>query len=300
MAIVSCLVLLAPKWILGAEGRQLTPADHIAALNTVRAQCITIVTALSGIVVAAYGVYRFYLEKDKQRLDEDKHLTGLFDSAAGRLAADSPAVRAVAVRTLYRLMVDSPRDHQLVVATLCDALRQYTVTPNPDATPGTLPSDVAAAAAALRDRPRRTEPHPLDLTGVQLPNADLTGADLSGAIWPRARLSGATLRDTVLERTLLGGADLSGAILTNAKASHIHLADATLTQADLTAADLRGADLRRARFRGAILTSADLSDADLTGADLTGTDLRQARGLTASMLRSATVGNDTALPPGLS
>ncbi|MFF2086101.1 pentapeptide repeat-containing protein [Nocardia sp. NPDC058176] len=319
---VSWFVVAVPDRLLGADGARMTAVERVTAVTAIRAQLITYVSVLGGLVVVAYGVYRYYLEKAKQRLDEDKHLTGLFDSAAGRLADPEPAVRAVAVRTLFRLMVDSPRDHLLVLHSMGDVLRRYAVhDQHPD---GRLSPEVAAAVDALRDRPHRDEPRPLDLTGVWLRGADLTGAvlrgvrlgrpqhpgadlsdadltaaDLTAASWPRAHLSGARLHRARLHRTDFTAADLTGADLTDTVATEARLTDATLFRADLSRADLREANLSGARLRGAILESADLTGASLTGADLSGTDLRTVRGLTETMVRATTIDATTALPPGM-
>lgn len=337
VGIVCWFTLIVPHWVIGAEQGQLSPSERMAAESTLRGQAITLVSVLSGLVVARYGVHRYYLDKDKQRLDEDKHLTGLFDSAAGRLASDSPSVRAVAVRTLHRLMVDSARDHLAVLYTLCDVLRQFATPPTePEPEPGAgagagagagedrPAAEVTAAVDALRERPERPEGRPLDLTGVYLRGADLHGvrlrfallgherhgsadlaradlsdADLTGVVWPQATLAGATMRSATLADATLAGSDLTGADLRLVAARGARLPKALLFQADCTGIDLRDADLRGARLRGALLAGADLTGTNLAGADLSGTDLREVRGLTTARVRDAIIDATTALPAGI-
>lgn len=289
------VVVLLPDWTAGRDLAQVPPAERLTAIGAVRTQWITWTSVITGLGVGAYGVYRFYLEKDKQRLDQDKHLTGLFDSATGRLESADPVVRAGGLRTLFRLMTDSPRDHQLVVETLCDVLRQRAADSGIDR----LPRDVVAAADALRDRPDRPEARPVDLANVRLPGVHWPGVRLPGADLGAAHLDGADLSGAILTGTRLGDADLTGAKLTGVTAEGAGLTNAVLTGADLSSANLRGADLTRARLRDVTLTNADLTGAILADADLRGVNLSEATGLSSTALERAIVDDGTLLPqPG--
>ncbi|MFD3506648.1 pentapeptide repeat-containing protein [Nocardia sp. NPDC058666] len=324
VTVAGWLVLAAPQRLTSGETAGLSAAERLAAIATVRDQMIKFVTAMGALILTGLGLYRYWLDKAKQRLDEDKHLIGWFDSAAGRLAAEEPNGRAAGVRTLFKLMLDSARDHMLALESICDILRRYAVAPaDPTQTPIEHSLDVTAAAAALRDRPDRDET-PLDLTGVwlrdvdlrgvrlrgaqlgraehrtaDLAGADLTEADLTAAKWPHAQLARAVLHRARLTSAHLDNADLTGANLTEASCAGIQLPNAVLFTADLTRADLTAANLRGVRFRGAIMESTDLTDADLTAANLAGTDLRTVIGLTESMVRAAIVDSTTALPPNI-
>ena len=81
------------------------------------------------------------------------------------------------------------------------------------------------------------------------------GVDLSGLYLGCAALSGANLFDADLS-----GADLSGADLTDANLEDVNLSGADLTDADLTGADLTGAN-------GNVIVTVDISDlaVDQTG-----------------------------------
>ena len=89
---------------------------------------------------------------------------------------------------------------------------------------------------------------------------------LGPACAPRVQAQGIDLRD----------ADLSGANLYGAYLRGADLSGANLRGADLSGANLRGADLRGANLYGADLRDADLSGANLYGADLRGANLRGA------------------------
>lgn len=108
-----------------------------------------------------------------------------------------------------------------------------------------------------------------DLTGAQLPDADLTHVDLRGAALPQATLMHAQLE----------GADLRKARLRDARLQSTNLSSAVLDGADLNRAVLKGGStLRDTSLREADLRSALLSKADFTGADLTGAALGGAEG----------------------
>ena len=149
----------------------------------------------------------------------------------------------------------------------------------------------------------------MDLTGVNLENADLymanlIGTNLQGAnlenkdlravdfTW--ADLSNANMSGANLSYAIMDGADLSGANMRYSRFIYASLANADMSMSDLqgaifTAANLRGAnltcsymscaDLRSANLEGANLTNADLKDANINHVDLTGVDLTNVKNL---------------------
>jgi uncharacterized protein YjbI with pentapeptide repeats len=121
----------------------------------------------------------------------------------------------------------------------------------------------------------------IDADGEFFSGADLDGAKLTGALLihsnlDRASLSGAELIGAALVDSDLKRADLSEANFGGAKLMNAKLSYADLAGADLGATNLSGAELIQADLTGANLTDADLTNADLTGADLTGADLEEA------------------------
>lgn len=134
-----------------------------------------------------------------------------------------------------------------------------------------------------------------NLSGLELPDADFSGATLVGVNLAGADLTGAKL----------GDADLSGANLINARLDKAGLVRANFTDADLTGAtldaetgglanysgaNLRGAFLLGASFgshpnslavadrdmTGIVLSDANLENADLRGKQLAGASIRRA------------------------
>ncbi len=96
-----------------------------------------------------------------------------------------------------------------------------------------------------------------NLAGLDLSNVDFKGADLFATDLSDAKLDGAILAHTNLNRAILRGADLSGA----------DLSDASMFAVILNGANLVRAELSRARIIGE-LKDAHLEDAKLIGADL--------------------------------
>ena len=98
----------------------------------------------------------------------------------------------------------------------------------------------------------------LDLRGVHLPYADLTGC--------------------ICPNQDLGGANLAGSLCTDADFSR-----SSFEGANLAGADFSRTELPACNFRSADLTGADFEDADLTGADLRGAKVEGARFVGAAM-----------------
>ncbi|MBR8836082.1 MAG: pentapeptide repeat-containing protein [Stigonema ocellatum SAG 48.90 = DSM 106950] len=136
-----------------------------------------------------------------------------------------------------------------------------------------------------------------DFKGIELSEANLSGAKLRGVNFSHANLSvvnfsGANLSVADLSHAKLNVARLSGANLVGANLSHASLNVANLIRADLSHAQLRFASLIRSELIRADLSSADLSEANLCGADLREATLRHA------ILRNANL-SDATLRDGL-
>lgn len=116
-----------------------------------------------------------------------------------------------------------------------------------------------------------------DLAGEKLTDLDLSYLDLN-----EADLSGVELWGSNLRRAKLNGADLSGC-----KARFVRFSDAQLAGAKLVEADLRAGSLRRADLTHADLTRAVLRFTSLAGANVDGAILREAEvyGVSAWHLR---------------
>jgi uncharacterized protein YjbI with pentapeptide repeats len=104
-----------------------------------------------------------------------------------------------------------------------------------------------------------------------LEGADLSGADLSASVLTNANLRGANLAETVcsdadMSKSDLSSANLTGAILTNACLENVIATNARLNQVSAQGARFVGADLTGASLQQAVLTECDLSKCTLTNA----------------------------------
>ncbi len=129
-------------------------------------------------------------------------------------------------------------------------------------------------------------PTRLDAEGLQSyyskGKRDFASYDLSSLNLPKVNLSGATFHQANLSKINLQGANLFNADFGRSNLSRANLRDANLAKAymnnvDLEGADLRGADLSHAYLLNANLRGANLCGANLTGAKLTEEQLSMAR-----------------------
>lgn len=207
---------------------------------------------------------------------------------------DSPAMeeRLRGIAEMSRMARESAESHPQVMERLIGFLRRTCAPSEPGHTSEskarTFSDDVRAAAVAIGRRDSAHDDGPLDLRELDLAGISLPGANLSGVELCGTDLSGANLASAHL-----AGADLSGA----------YLSGANLIRADLTSADLSGAILVAARLLDATLVGAELSGADFADAFLSGADLRGAvhideADFTQAKIHGVRCDDDARLPVG--
>jgi uncharacterized protein YjbI with pentapeptide repeats len=287
-----------------------------SAFTVTAAQVAAGAAVLVGVVVALRQL----------RLAQERQGTSRYSQAVSHLESAQLAVRLGGIYALERLAWDSAPEHQPVLEVLTAYVREHApwppavgatprglvlppgVTP-PEPGPGdgaAPPADIQAILTVLgrrRDRHRRGERHPLNLTSTDLRRMDLREAHLEAANLQGTHLEGADLTDAHLETAYFAGANLEAADLARA-----HLNEAYLYQANLGRAILRFAHLEKANFmeanlamatlveanlkeahlpsshlEGANLWEANLEGADLAGAHLERANLRQARLIDADL-----------------
>lgn len=248
-AILLTLIYWLPPLLAASTLDELTAKERVDATAALRTQFAALIGTPIALATLAYTGRKFLLDREKQDVDR-------FSAVVTHLAAEDPVTRSGGVFALQRLLEDAPRERDRGRRLLARYLQQRTRNGEFAQAPGDLVDAVTVLRSQLAGRTRAVG---LDLTGVRLPKAGLSGAKLPEAALGRADLTGADLR----------GADLRGA----------DLSQATLIDADLRGADLRGATLRGTRFNGARLgkaklTGAEIEDAVFTGAELTGARLR--------------------------
>jgi Pentapeptide repeats (8 copies) len=213
-------------------------------------------------------------------------ITERYTKAVDQLGSEKPDVRLGAIYALERVAKSSEREGRTIMEVLTAYVQGHAPWPpresgQPSAQIApkdlhrlvTWSPDVQAAmtVVARRDVEDGHEDI-LNLIGVDLRMAELTGANLSGAV----------IRESCLQRTILARANLR---------------KADLARSNLEGADLRDADLSGARLRRANLRSVDFGGAHLQSADLEHSDLRLAI-LRGANLEGATAATDTRWPDG--
>jgi len=297
-------------------------AQMQSAHEAVRTQLLTLGAGLFAAAALIYTGRNFTLSRkqfelaqqsaqenaDAQRrtleLTEQSQVTDRYTRAIEQLGSQELDVRIGGIYALERIARDSARDHTTIIEVLSAFVRVHSheqwLPAAVDVAPPTQMTrpDVQAAMTVIGRRSAERDVQPCDLTGVRLPNANLTAARLdsaflTGAVLHGANLSRAKLRGAVLQSAAPSAAFLNYADLADAKLFGAKLTSAVLDNAVLSNADLREADLAKAKLASAKLCNADLRQADFTsaylgGADLTGADLAAAD-LTHAHLREATV-----------
>ena len=219
------------------------------------------------------------------------------------------STRFSGIDALCRLAEDEPDlFHVRIMGLFCTIVRhQIPVDESREQSSG-LPEDVQAILEYIHLRGERLielefdrqfviDLHDTHLTGVTLPNSDLSGALLDGANLTRARLqrsnlsraqfsgadlSRAQLWEVDLSRAQLRGVDLSRARIWDSDLSRSHLGNANLSRAvlsdsRLTRTFLNGADLSETEFEGANLIGARLARANFAQANLTNANISGAQ-----------------------
>jgi uncharacterized protein YjbI with pentapeptide repeats len=151
----------------------------------------------------------------------------------------------------------------------------------------------------------------VDLTTLTLDHRYLDELDLSGRDFSCAGLSQTQLHRVSFNKAILRGTDFRGARIADFETPHFPEREIgkALYGGQLTwklyrcwVTDFRDADLTTANFEGAAVAGADFTGADLTKAnfcraDVSRANFDRAKGLNATMLKDACVGDSNGQPP---
>jgi hypothetical protein len=110
----------------------------------------------------------------------------------------------------------------------------------------------------------------LDLSGAKAADAFWARVDFSSSDFFKAKLAGASFRDSVLRGVAFREADLTDAVMVNADCEGANFKLAILHNANLRKANLCKADLRNADLTNATLVETKFADAKVYGCVLTG------------------------------
>ncbi|MBD2300823.1 pentapeptide repeat-containing protein [Nostoc sp. FACHB-190] len=225
------------------------------------------------------------------QIAEDKQITERFSKAVELLASDKIEVRLGGIYTLERIAKDSPSDHWTIMEVLTAFVREN----------AKLIEDSNVQSAKifideyLDNKTQKKELHKVHLDIQETiiviarnnpDNNQRKNLNLSNINLIQADLCGALLKEINLSRANFLGANLSNADLSGANCLGVNFSKADLSNANLSVANLFGANFEEARFSEANLTRADLVGANFTKAYLRGANLTEAN-LTMAKLAEA-------------
>jgi hypothetical protein len=230
-ATLGAVVVLVPRWqvaqidkgLTPAEAAKISPLERAVQINECR-RTLNETLACVGVGVATLLGGWYYKRRDNAARQADrggeheKQLEARYEKAVDQLGSAAEATRVGAIRTLGRLLHESPERHWTLVTVLTAFVCQRT---RPRPTPGQpaagqetmapCPTDVQQALRVLGSRPRRAEPGPLDFSWCVLANAELSGnfvgANFCGADLRGARFTHRDLRGVNLEMALVRAVD---------------------------------------------------------------------------------------------
>jgi hypothetical protein len=273
------LVLFVPvaDWLAHHDVGPVKGSLHETAVDNARGRILTLGAGLVATGALVFTALNFNLlrrnseqadqwQQRTHELTEQGQVTDRYTKAIEQLGSDKLDVRIGGIYALERIARDSPRDHPTVVEVLAAFIREHSRElwplpgPDDDDLVRVTRPDVQAAATVLGRRDRERDVRRIDLSGANLPRADL-GGEVSRTVFRASAVLGADFRDADFR-----GADLSGANLPQTNLVGADLTGACLVGADLTGAVLDRAFLNSADLTGAVLTNARYARADFTAA----------------------------------
>jgi hypothetical protein len=280
------LLILVPVWLkpsLSKADLNAVPAgEKRITLQQAQGQLqnnirTTLLQGLAGIVVVAGAVATWR----QVQISREGQITDRLTRAVDQLGSKNTDIRIGGIYALERIAKNSVADRKTIQFQLGAFVRTHAKWPatkdqqHPTATVDEdLPwmqaraPDIWAAMAVLGRRLPMPDEQVLylsrvDLRGLRLDGARLTGVQMRHTNLARARLQEAQLDRSDLTEADLRRANLEGTQLTGANLSSAYLQGADLRSADLSHADLRGANLSDAILDNAMLTGARANDATI-------------------------------------
>ena len=266
----------------------------IKALTTVG----LIFGGIVGLINAFFAAQRAAAMEATAKAANEKQITERFAKAIEQLASEKIEVRLGAIYTLERIAKDSEKDQWTIMEVLTAFVRENAPIKKEEKSQNKKPLiddflntqnkkeieelpklrlDIQECLTVIG---RREHPDPpgkiLNLSHVNISQANLRGAKLEGVNFKGAKLQGANLQEAKLQMANLEGAELIEANLQEAKLQMANLESAELIEAILDYAILDDANLKRANLKEAKLYSANLTRAILQGANLKEADLCKA------------------------
>ena len=167
---------------------------------------------------------------------------------------ESASVRCGGIYSMERIAYEDPKYWSSLEAVLCAFLHERQPSKEKPVSP-----DVQAALNVLTRRAGRDVKDrwpAIDLSGINLQQAEFINGNLGRMIFDGANLQGADLTDSVLRRTSFRGANLQCATFSGSKAIQTDFVGAVLYRSRFLNADVKGADFNGAKLAGSTLLKA--------------------------------------------
>ncbi|WP_371785538.1 pentapeptide repeat-containing protein [Streptosporangium subroseum] len=294
LALVAVLVWLlgpGPKWMLttfDVNVSKLDPKDLTTAVDAIRGRVLAVATGLVALVAVYYTArnaatarrtlelseqnYRSTVEMSDRtyRLSEQGHVTDRYTKAIEQLGSEKLDIRLGGIYALERIAHDSARDHPTIIEVLAAFVREHSHDPDASATARhivdrngknarpKIRTDIQAALTAIG---RRTTSHDQSDRGINLSDADLTGAEFRGA-----NLAGADLSYSNFTGTFFYSSDFAQAFFIKSNFTNAIIRSSNVTGANFASANFTSAELTGLDFTNAIIGNAIFTNAEITGA----------------------------------
>ncbi|WP_309728631.1 pentapeptide repeat-containing protein [Chamaesiphon sp. OTE_75_metabat_556] len=276
--------------------------DKITIQNGVYTTLVQALGGLALIINAYLGFCNFKIGEKNLKVAEDKQVTERFSKAIEHLGNEKAIdVRLGGIYALEQIAIDSPEKYHWTIVEILSAfvrgkrqIKELSIAPidseldlneasqeSPfNATSQKLEKvgiDIQTALTVMGRRNVKKDPEgkhidlrKVNLVGVELPNANFSGAilcnailcdvDFMGANLSNAYLNGVDLCEARLSFANLNDTDLTATLDANNKMVFTNLRDARLLGATFVKAKLSGADFYRAHLCGANFKGAELNN----------------------------------------
>ncbi|MFC1779434.1 pentapeptide repeat-containing protein [Thermodesulfobacteriota bacterium] len=261
---------------VGPDSKQMTKTTTTTSqgMLDVFALYLKIVGGTAVLGAAYFGWKRLEVNQEGQ-------ITERFTRAIDQLGSEKLEVRLGAIYALERIAKDSVKDHWPIMEVLTAYSREHarllnSNDPSAEVEKNVPTLDIQAILTVLgRSEPPTTDGSMrtldlgcINLTMVNLEEANLIGADLHKAVLSGANLCGtnlsqANLISTDLTDAWMDNADFSSAIMRGAQMSDVQASKANFQQAQLIYANIGDACLDDANMKQAILHRANFKDSSM-------------------------------------
>lgn len=268
--------------------------DRNFALDVIK----TLISSLSllATVIAGISLYLTYTNaKSEQSLNNERLITERFSKSIEQLGSEKLELRLGGIYALESISKNSPKNYYLPIMEIFTAFvrersnyywnekGKSTTLSDKEKLVFAFPEDIQAVLKVFRRRTSSSsngEQIIFDMSGVNLPAANLSEINFEGALFYTANLEQAYLEKANLQKTRLIKANLQDAVLKEANLRSSDLSFANLQKTNLSKANFQGADLEKTDFRNAYMCGLPFQKSACA-------DFRGAKNLTIQQIKSA-------------